>query len=93
MHMMIAIFIILISITILAPFLSGKKYLRMVSLFNGVLWLTIELVSEFTTSQPDIDAIFIFGVLFKSVIVAALTLLFMHVLYIIKNKVKVHITS
>jgi len=93
MHMMIAILILIISISIVAPLLWSKKYLNLFSIANGVLWLGIEFVSEFTAKQPDLDAIFVFGVLFKSVIVAALTLLFMHILYIIKNKVKVHITS
>ena len=93
MHMMIAILILVISISIVAPLLWSKKYLSLFSIANGLLWLGIEFVSEFTAKQPDLDAIFVFGVLFKSVIVAALTLLFMHILYIIKNKVKVHITS
>jgi len=93
MHMIIAIPIFIISISIVAPLLWSKKYLSLFSIVNGVLWLLIEFVSEFTAKQPDLDAIFIFGVLFKSAIVAALTLLFMHILYFIKNKFKVHITS
>ncbi len=93
MHMMIAILILLISISIVAPILWGKRYLSVFSIVNGVLWFAIEFVSEFTAIQPNLDAIFIFSVLFKSAIVAALTFLFMHILYIIKNKVKVHITS
>ena len=80
MHMMVAILIFIISISIVAPLLWSKKYLSLFSIVNGVLWLVIEFVLEFTAKQPDLDVIFIFGVLFKSVIVAALTLLFMHIL-------------
>jgi hypothetical protein len=88
MHMMTAIFILLISVSIVAPIFWSKKYLVVFSIVNGVLWLAIEFVSEFTASQPNPDAIFIFSVLFKSAIVAVLTLLFMRIVYIIKNKVK-----
>ena len=95
MHMMTAILILLISISIVAPILWGKQYLRMFSTVNGVLWLAIEFVSvsEFTATQPNPDAIFVFSVIFKSVLVAVMTLLFMRVIFFIKNKVKVHITS
>ena len=85
--------ILLISISIVAPILWGKQYLRMFSTVNGVLWLAIEFVSEFTATQPNPDAIFVFSVIFKSVLVAVMTLLFMRVIFFIKNKVKVHITS
>jgi hypothetical protein len=91
--MMTAILILLISISIVAPILWGKQYLRMFSTVNGVLWLAIEFVSEFTATQPNPDAIFVFSVIFKSVLVAVMTLLFMRVIFFIKNKVKVHITS
>jgi len=93
MHMMTAILILLISISIVAPILWGRQYLRMFSIVNGVLWLAIEFVSEFTATQPNPDAIFVFSVIFKSVLVAVMTLLFMRVIFFIKNKVKVHITS
>ena len=93
MHMMTAILILLISISIVAPILWSKKYLSVFSIVNGVLWLAIELVSEFTVTQSDPDAIFVFAIIFKSVVVAVMTLLFMRVIFFIKNKVKVHITS
>jgi len=91
--MMTAILILLISISIVAPILWSKKYLSMFAIVNGVLWLVLELVSEFTATQPDPDAIFAFAIVFKSVVVAVMTLLFMRVIFFIKNKIKVHITS
>ena len=59
----------MIVLTIISPIIWSKKYTGRIVFINIVLWITIELYSEFNAPMPDADAIFAIAVLLKSLII------------------------
>jgi len=78
---------ILVLIIIATPLINRKLIFR-ASLLIICGWLTVELVSEFSSENQDPDAVFVVGTFIKSVVVGSIGYIFMRLIYSLNCLVK-----